>query len=99
MRFVPWIYFTIILLLEQVFRSKIIPFSSPLECVENGLWPYPRWSPRGISEEDVVVELVKGLPDTGIDHNFLPFTPFLFFDPKLLFDVLMIIKEMNNAQL
>jgi len=52
-----------------------------------------------MSEEDVVVELVRGLPDTGIDHNFLPFTPFLFSDPKLLFDVLMIIKEMNNAQL
>lgn len=36
-----------------------------------------------------IKKLAQGLPDTGINHNFLPFTPFLFFDPKSLFDVML----------
>ena len=28
---------------------------------------------------------LQGLADTGVDHNFLTFAPFLFFDPKSFF--------------
>jgi len=40
--------------------------------------------------------LIKGIPDTGIDHDFLTFAPLLFLDPKSSFDILIVVQEMFN---
>jgi len=40
--------------------------------------------------------LFQGIPDTGVDHNFLSFSLLLFFDPKSSFDILMVIQKMLN---
>ena len=69
------------------------------------LWTPGKWKSlkqfTGVEKDEVVFvaddfrisikKLGQGLPDTGIDYTFLKFTPFLFFDPKLLFDVLILL--------
>ena len=40
--------------------------------------------------------LFQGIPDTGIDHDFLTSVPLLLFDPKSSSDLLLVIQEMLN---